>query len=367
MERYKKNERVETVDPTLFSKLPKELQEIIIKEEKRKTEQGAVKPIVSVDFHGYKLVGVGNRLHYSKSWKTFHDFLFDYLKNCLGSKWGNSELKKPLDQRHPILQWYNSLCTFQKEHIKKEGEVYSAICTGVVGAYLSLAYDLYVLRRYNLLQSRLIERLKDERQFQGARYEIYVTASFIKAGFEIELEDETDRSISHCEFLVTHHNTGRKYSVEAKSRHRLGFLGHPSVQPQDVNTIKLRIGNLLNNALKKEATYTRIIFIDVNMPPKEGKVFEKDWFKKLPSTLDKIEKKGIEGKPCPSAFVFFTNHPYHYVGDDVPEPSRDFLLAATNIPVFKVNSPKKDKQYEPPVFDLWDSINVHNKVPHEFE
>jgi hypothetical protein len=164
------------------------------------------------------------------------------------------------------------------KHIQKEGEIYSDTCTGVVGAYLSLAYDLYVLRHHSLLQQRLIDRLKNRQQFQGARYEIYVTSSFIKAGFTIEFEDESDKSTSHCEFTATHSKSGAKYSVEAKSRHRPGFLGHPGGPMQDQGKIRLRLGNLINGALRKDADYTRIIFIDINMPPEAGTVFEKDWF-----------------------------------------------------------------------------------------
>ena len=354
-------------DPVLFSKLPENVQDEIINKEKTKAKQGTVRPIISLDSKGYKFVAVGNQLHYSKKWKTFHDLLFDYIKKVLDSEWGNSEIKKPIQQRHPIMQWYNSLCTYQKKHIKKEGEVYSEVCTGNIIAYLSLAYDLYLLRNHGLLQSRLIQRLKDIRQFQGARYEIYVKASFIKADFRIEFENEADRSTSHCEFIVTHGNAGKKYSIEAKSRHRPGFLGHPGNKIQDFDTIKLRIGNLINNALKKEAKHARIIFIDVNMPPQEGNVFEKDWFKKLPSVLEKIEKNGIEGKPCPPAYVFFTNHPYHYVEEEEPEPSRDFLISAVNIPTMLDSNHRKAMEQEPSVFELWNSINIHNKVPHEFE
>lgn len=355
------------VDPALFSRLPDEVKKKILKEETRKQTQGEIRPQISLDFKGYKFVAVGNRLHYSETWKTFHDFLFDYIKTCLTPEWGNAELKKPLEERHPILQWYNSVCTFQRKHIKKVGEVHSATCTGIVGAYLSLAYDLYVLRHHSLLQSHLVDRLRDQRQFQGARYEIYVTSSFIKAGFEIEFEDETDRSSTHCEFIATHRKSGRKYSVEAKSRHRSGFLGHPGEPVQDHDKIRLRIGNLINEALKKEADHTRIIFIDINMPPREGATFKKNWFKTLGATLSQIERNGVDGKPCPPAYIFFTNHPYHYVGDDEVEPSRDFLMTAVNIPTMKVNDQYRAMEQEPPVFDLWESINKHNKVPHDFE
>lgn len=235
------------------------------------------------------------------------------------------------------------------------------------GAYLSLAYDLYVLRHHSLLQQRLIDRVKDHRQFQGVRYEVYVTSSFIKAGFNIEFEDESDKSTSHCELTATHNKSGTKYSVEAKSRHRPGFLGHPGGPMQDQEKIRLRIGNLINEALRKDADYTRIIFIDINMPPEGGAVFEKDWFKTLGTTLTKIERNGIDGHPCPPAYIFFTNHPYHYVGEDEVEPSRDFLLTAVEIQTMKVNNLRAAMHHEPPVFALWESINKHTKVPHEFE
>jgi SEC-C motif-containing protein len=356
-----------TVTPELFSRLPDELKKKILREEIRKETQGEVRPQISIDFKDHKFVAVGNRLHYSKTWKTFHDFLFDYIRTCLTPEWGNAELKKPLEERHPILQWYDSVCAFQKNHIKKVGEVTSAKCTGIVGAYLSLAYDLYVLRHHSLLQNRLVDRLRNQRQFQGARYEIYVTSSFIKAGFEIEFEDESDRSSTHCEFIATHKKSKRKYSVEAKSRHRPGFLGHPGELIQAYDKIRLRIGNLINEALKKKANHARIIFIDINMPPSEGITFGKNWFKTLGATLSRIERDGVDGKPCPPAYTFFTNHPHHYVGEDEVEPSRDFLMTAVNIPSMLVNDLQKAKEQEPPIFDLWESINRHNRVPHEFE
>jgi hypothetical protein len=361
------NKNNRSVDSELFWNLPPKVREKFIKWEKRKEEQGAVRNIISLDFQGYKAVAVGNQLILSKNWKTFHDFLFDYIKKVLGSEWGNAELKKPFGERHIILQWYNALCNFQKKHFEKAGGIYSVICTGTVGAYLSLEYDLYVLRHHSLLQQHLINRLKNKQQFQGARYEIYVTSSFIKAGFNIAFENESDKSKSHCEFIATYTKSREKYSVEAKSRHRPGFLGYSGDQIQNHDKIKLRIGNLINEALRKEADHTRIIFIDINMPPKEGIVFKKPWFRTLLSKLNEIECKGIDGNNCPPAYIFFTNHPYHYVGEDEIEPARDFLMTAVNISTMKVNDLGAAMQHEPPIFTLWESINKHNKVPHDFE
>jgi uncharacterized protein YchJ len=360
----------ETVDPIIFNNLPIAVQEQIKEQElkaaKRKKLYGEVRPTISADFQGHKFVAVGNRLHYSKKWKTFHDFLFDYIKNCLGSEWGNFELQKDFEERHPILQWYKLLCDFQRKHIEKEGEIFSAVCTGAVGAYLSLAYDLYVLRHHSLLQGHLVNRLKDPRQFQGARYEIFVTASFVKAGFDIELEDESDKTKSHCEFVATFKALGKKYSVEAKSRHRPGLLGQQGPRRSD-DEIRLRIGNLLRNALKKEADHTRIVFIDINMPPEEGGPFERRWFKGLMNEVSKVEKEDLDNKPAQPAYLVFTNHPYHYVGNDEQEPGKNFLMTAINMEHFKINVPEIARASDPPVFKLWESINTHTKVPNDFD
>jgi len=362
----------ETVDPNLFGHLPPHIQQQIIeqeaKEKRWKTLYGDVRRTIEIDSQGYKMVAVGNQLHYSKTWKTFHDFLFDYIKHCLGAEWGKLELQKDYAERHPIMQWYKALCNFQKKNITEEKEIYSAVCTGPVGAYLSMAYDLYVLRHNSALQERLLRRLKDGQQFQGARYEMFVTASFIKSGFKIELEDESDKTTSHCEFVATCKKSGKRYSVEAKSRHRPGYLGQDG-SPRCNDDIRLRIGNLLRSALRKEASFTRVVFIDINMPPEKGSTagpFEAKWFKSLISEVSRTENDFIDGKEAPPAYLIFTNHPYHYVGDEEQEPQKNFVMTAINMEHFKINALEIAREIDPPMFTLWESINAHTKVPSHF-
>ncbi len=211
-----------------------------------------------------------------------------------------------------------------------------------------------------------MNRLKDPGQFQGVRYEIFVTASFVKAGFDIEFEDESDKTKSHCEFVATFKALGKKYSVEAKSRHRPGLLGQQGPRRSD-DKIRLRIGNLLRSALKKEADHTRIVFIDINMPPEEGGPFERRWFRGLMNEVSKVEKEDLDNKPAPPAYLIFTNHPYHYVGDDEQEPGKNFLMTAINMEHFKINVPEIARASDPPVFKLWESINTHTKVPNDFD
>ena len=227
---------------------------------------------------------------------------------------------------------------------------------------MALAYDLYILRDNLLLQSTLINRLKNKKQFQGARYELYVTACFIKSGFDIVFEDETDKTQTHCEFVATHKISKKKYSVEAKSRHRMGFLGQEG-NLENLDKIKLRIGGLLNSALNKRADYERIIFVDVNMPPEEETTLKVTWFMPLSKIICQTEKQQKDKK----AFLFFTNHPNHYLGNERVEPNKNFLFTGINIPEFKQPDLNLARKYDPIIFYLWDSINNHIEVPHEFK
>jgi hypothetical protein len=181
-----------------------------------------------------------------------------------------------------------------------------------------LAYDLYLLEHHALLQKSLVNRLKHRDQFQGARHEVFVAAHFIKAGFDITLEDETDTDTSHCEFNATHRATGTSYSIEAKSRHRQGYLGMGG-QPLPLDEIKADVSRLLRKALRRRATHPRIIFIDINVPNEDCDVFQTDWFQRIARRV-KVVEDSRRNPPYPPAFVFFTNQPDHYVGRDGAHP-----------------------------------------------
>jgi len=50
------------------------------REHQRRLMQGLSKPIISFESDGYRVVCIGNEVRWSKSWRTFPDFLFDYIK-----------------------------------------------------------------------------------------------------------------------------------------------------------------------------------------------------------------------------------------------------------------------------------------------
>lgn len=343
--------------PKIFDEKFKEIEALRIQKEK---QQGLGRPIVSELFNGYRLIAVGSRLFWSQSWQTFHDFLLHYIKHFMGSDWANAELKKPFDERHPIMQWYDMLCRYQAQHTRNSQGIYFAPATGAIQAYLSLAYNLYLTAHNVKLQKLLITRLKKNNQFHAAYYETYVAAAFIKAGFDIEFEDESDSSITHCEFTAINRTTGNKYSVEAKSR-------TPNKETTD-------IVNQLHAALKKNAAFMRVVFIDMNVPQQSERSEEIGWMSgALMSLRNKEGMLTVKGNPAPEAYVFVTNYPYHLHLGTV-SPSRAVLAEGFKIPDFKMgvafpsirdalNAREKHKD----MFQLMASLKNHDEIPSTFD
>lgn len=277
--------------------LPNAIARTRAAELRRESMQGKGKPIIAVDVNGYKVVAVGSSLHWSKSEKTltFIDFLGNYIRSVLTPEWGNAEIAKPLEQRHPLLRWYDRLCRIQQEHYK-DGEVFGVPATGLVVAYISLAYNLYLLGHNAEVQTHLIERLRDPNSFYAALYETHVAAWFILAGFTLALENESDPRTSHCEFTA-HAPSGQRYSVEAKSR--------------QAGKLHFAIGNQLASALKKVAGHPRIVCIDTNVR-QEQITDERAFVRDIVSQLRAQEQKlVIKGQPAPPAFIFVSNMPHH--------------------------------------------------------
>jgi len=334
-----------------------QIQDRIRKEQHREEAYGKVRPVIHEDFQGYKFVAVGNQILYSKSWKTFPDFLMSYIATVLGKDWGNAELAKPLERRHQILKWWDGVGRFKRKHLRGEDGIYSVVPNGVFAAYLLLAYDLYILRHHSALQAEVVRRLKHPDQFQGARYELFAAATFIRAGFKIRYEDETDPEKKHPEFVATHEETGQITAVEAKSRHRPGLLGFPGERGKE-SEIKAGVGGLLKDALAKPTTHPYVIFVDLNLPPSPGTVFEKPWTDEIKDTVVWVGKPPGEGLD-PFNLLVFTNHPHHYAWEDEPDPAKDTLS-------FFSQHPRVPAKHPQTIMAIHEAALKYGNIPNEF-
>jgi hypothetical protein len=287
----------------------------------REAQEGFGKPVIAAKLNDYQVVAVGNTLHWSKTWKTFPDFLADYIKNKLDPAWGNAEIAKPLDQRHPLMQWYDAYCRYQRERFKLAGQVHSTEVTGIVACYLGVAYALYLLAHNVELQQRLINRLKNVGNFQGAYYELIIASILIRAGFKLTLEDEADPLTKHCEFAAVSKTTGKRYWVEAKMRSVAGMLGKTTADGGADDDPFARLINHLNLALAKPAQDERLIFIDLNAPPIMGADGKPDWLEPAMGRLERFEKLNPEAH----AYVFVTNMAFHRQLEATPKVAAGVL------------------------------------------
>jgi hypothetical protein len=331
-----------------------QLERLKAKQLQIEKQQGLGRSIISIEFKGYRFIAVGNRMYYSKKWKTFHDFLFEYIRMIFGKEWVQAEFTKQFKERHPVAQWHEIAHKYMRKYLSDDCTIKNVPMTGAVSAYLNLSYNLYLLAHNLKVQERLIRRLKDISQFRGAQYETYVAAEFIKAGFSLEIENEEDSRTTHCEFTAITKATGQKYSVEAKAR-----------QPHKEN---VGIGNQLYNALRKEAKHVRIIFIDLNVA---------DFMKEVTNIVGELKRKEInlkiDGEPTPPAYVFVTNHPYEYDLEGISEHRAGFAHGF-KIPEFgfdfrftNIRNVLIARQKHKDMFDLVKSICEHDEIPSTFD
>ncbi len=267
----------------------------VVPELQRLLQQGRGRPIVAQKFNGEWYVASGSKLHHSPKWKTFQDFLFSYIQDVLGPDWANPQFKLPREKRHPLLQWHEDVGHYLKAHSGRGG---GAPMTALPAAYLGVAYSLYLISHNNgKVHDLLLHRLRHKDQFFGAYFETIVAGFMIRAGFDIELEDETDSNRSHCEFTATHRASGQKLSVEAKMR-------VSTAQPPDLT-------RQLHKALQKRALHSRLVFIEVNdevsSPDAAGQ--EKLLLAVLADLRSRESELTVDRQPAPPAYLVVMNNP----------------------------------------------------------
>lgn len=323
---------------------------------------GEVRPPISSDYLGYKFVVAGNKVVYQPKEQAqfFTDILLTFVPNTFGREWFDAEVAKPRGTRHPIFEARYKALSYMNAQPRDAQGVYEAKMTGPMQGYFTFAYDLFTVQDNGRLDARLIERLQDCEQFQGARHELFAEATCLRAGFSIEHEDETDGSTRHAEFTATHKATGQKVSVEAKSKHRPGVLGFPGAR-QAEGEHKLNLGQLLNDAIRKNTSHPLVVFFDLNLPwSSASRLLEK----RLPphpviqDTLERMRRRHSGRDPINLLVV--TNHPEHYSVDEEAAPSPQLLSIQTQLPVKPVAQPAA-------LMTIHQAANLYGRIPQFFD
>ena len=260
----------------------------------------------------------------SEKCRFFTDVLLAYVPQLFGKDWFEQEIAKPPDERHPVMQWRIKGINYMNGQPQSPDGSRGGAPTGPLLAYLTFAYDLYVVAHNSRLDQKLVDRLKQIDQFQGARHELFAEATCLRAGFKIDHENEDDRASRHAEFTATHIATGQKISVEAKSKHRPGVQGQ-SGEREPSNALNMRIGYLLNDAVNKNAPHPLIVFLDMNMPFDAAVRFlsPRPPHRYIIKVLDQMNKQ--HGGKDPITQLIITNHPSHYTKDNEIPPGAHLL------------------------------------------
>ena len=275
------------------------------------------RPFITTVFKGSRMRAVGGTLYKRPADETFHMFLLSTLREELTEEWFT---KQKLDASpHPISQWYSELEKMFLDPSKQEkvSGVNSIKQTGNIRSLLSLAYDFYSLKHCGAtVLPKLINRLKNKEQFQGARYEISIGGLVARAGFQIDWVNDKDK---HCEFIGTHKITKDKAAFEAKSHYRGEVFkkGEPTFDPA---TARIKIFDHIREAFQQRPPdASLVLFDDLNLPITPDKpLSEKLWFKSIQEQLEKYGFfKAEEYKDCGAVFV--TNFSWHFHQEIAPD------------------------------------------------
>jgi hypothetical protein len=270
----------------------------------RNRQQGLGKAIQSYPMGENRAVVIGRSLMVGK-WPTFVNFLLDYFAERIGRQWIADEMKLG-DAGHPIGQWATKMR--EQDAGRSPGIIAKTKINNAFRSLLSAAYNLYLIEHHyeqydEPLFERMLNRIRVRDGFGAALSEANAAASFLKAGFFLEYENDL-RPGQHAEFTATYPPTNQRFSVEVKTRTGVDAKGELKG--------RLRLKNKLSQALKKDLPWARVVFVDLNIPEI---IVEEDGplLSELLSEVEDAERTlKIRGAPAPSAFLFLVNQPFHY-------------------------------------------------------
>lgn len=287
-------------------------------------------------FQGHRFRAVGSHLYPRPATETFHEFIIALLKATFGRGWLMKQAALPSSERHAVSTWLMGWVEQTKsarpaEHV--EGHRFWAAPTGQTQELMALAFDLYKLRQVMSLPGWLRTRLRHPGEFQGARYELAVAATFVRCGFKIEWN--RDKSRRGPEFTALNTISGEVIGVEAKSRRRRGTLNEAGATPE-LSTIRADVQNLVTDALGQHpGDKPFAIFVDTNVPP-EVPGFQERFWEDAKGIISGFSARGLLQDPF--SLLALTNCGWHYSGTAPSMAGSSYRVVVGKDPRFPIRS-----------------------------
>jgi hypothetical protein len=286
---------------------------------------------------------IGSTIAVRPPHETDYEFFVSVLCSTMGQEWHEAQMERPERERHVVERWVETSDAIRSGEAKgvtitqEDEHVYSTTATGELKALSCLAYDVYTLRHASSLPVGLIKRLRNDSQFQGARYEIAIASVFARAGYGLDWLTATNRKLP--EFIAHHPTTKTEIAVEAKSRHRSGVLGRGGEIPE-LDELKVDVGGLMRRALEKETDGRPfVVCLDLNLPTEQSGDFD-EWVAELNDKVLRAVGAESTGQPDPFSAVFFTNYSWHWDGEKAAGNPMNFVVrplkAAVPLPADEV-------------------------------
>lgn len=311
---------------------------------------GGSRTPLQLDLDGMRMVVAGPAIYrVSLSW-SFREFLLSYGLDVVGRSVVADEPDRQNPQ-HPLAKQLLAARMFTTE---EGGAVKLVGASCELDAFIHFCWDLFTVADNVGVQTALLRRLQKTSLYQGARYEVFVAASLVRAGFTIEFEREDDPTRKHCEFTATSKLTGKLFSVEAKSRHRANH-----------DNIKAGISRLTKKALGKQADHERITFIDVNLPHDTAELFQVPWHREVGTMLADLEARQDPKRPWPRSILFFTNGTFS-TGYIPNGRISTMIVTAINHSLFKQQDRRQVESAYPEVGRLCHSVQNLSDPPKDF-
>lgn len=331
----------------------------------RARQQGRGKSIISAEVNGTRFMAIGKTVAYGK-WQTFPDFLLHHVKVRFGREWGQSEMAKSGNERHPFVGWLGVLGGLMDEHVTNPGGINSLPEYGAVRAVFGLAYDLYLIEHHSRNDGderafeRLLDRLRHPDQFFGARHEARAAGILLRAGFNLSWEDEQARRRGgHAEFVATFPQTGRSFWIECKMR-----------QPED-DKGAAKFTHLVSSALQKESALERLVFVELNLP--DGRMGSEEvggWPVWAINQLRVLEQQTSAAK-LPSALILISNFPEHRYLDGLIEGAgallEGFKTDEFRFEIVDLRAAIQEREKNPEIESLFRSMQEHSAIPTTFD